>query len=68
MYLSWYDREYVIREIVKKGYFAVIKPVKNRLKGFYRRKIRKNWIKDIRYREGYKQRARGESIFGSLAN
>src|SRR3989344_7689981 len=62
-----YDDNKTIGVLFSKGYTPIVCPNKNRHKGFYRRKARKLY----RMREhklGYRQRGRGESLFGSLTN
>ena len=64
---AWYDNEKAIKVLFEKGYIPIICPNKNRWRGHYRKKARKLY----RLREnrlGYRQRGRGESLFGSLTN
>ena len=64
---AWYDVNEVFKVLFGKGYIPIICPNKNRIDGFYRRKGRKLY----RMRENrlaYRQRGRGESLFGSLTN
>jgi hypothetical protein len=62
-----YDDNRTIKSLFGKGYIPIVCPNKNRIHGHYRRKARKLY----RMREnrlGYRQRGRGESMFGSLTN
>lgn len=62
-----YDDNKTIGILFKKGYTPIVCPNKGRYHGHYRRKARKLY----RMREnrlGYRQRGRGESVFGSLTN
>jgi len=63
---SWYDQNKTFRAMIKHGYIPIIKPNKERWKGYWRHKARKLWntINELKYR----QRGRGESCFGSLTN
>ena len=61
----WYDVNFVYREIERNGYIPLNKPQKARSRGRFRRRARK--IYNLYWRQ-YKQRARGESVFGSLTN
>jgi hypothetical protein len=64
---SWYDDNNAIQVLFEKGYEPIICPNKNRWRGFYRHKARK--LYNLREnRLGYRQRGRGESLFGSLTN
>ena len=62
---KWYDVNGVYRIVYKNSYTPLIKPNRNRGSGCWRRKARKvyNW----EWRR-YRQRGRGESVFGSLTN
>ena len=64
---AWYDEIETIKSLFKKGYILIICPNKKRYRGFYRRKARQLY-KMPENRLGYKQRGRGESVFGSLTN
>lgn len=64
---AWYDDNTTIGVLYEKGYTPIICPNKNRRKGFYRRKARKLY-RMREHRLGYRQRGRGESVFGSLTN
>jgi len=64
---AWYDEIETIKSLFKKGYTPIICPNKTRYRGFYRRKARKLY-KMPENRLGYRQRGRGESLFGSLTN
>jgi len=62
---KWYDVNGVFRIVYKNGYTPLISPQRTRCSGNWRRKARKiyakQWMK-------YRQRSRGESVFGSLTN
>lgn len=62
-----YDNEDALKVMFEKGYTPVVCPNKGRWKGHYRKKARKIYNK-WENRVGYKQRGRGESVFGSLTN
>lgn len=62
---AWYDDRKTIEYLFKKGYEPLICPHKKRSRGYYR-KISRALYKQRR--EIYKQRGRGESMFGSLTN
>jgi len=62
-----YDDNTTIGVLFRKGYVPVVCPNKNRWRGHYRRRARKIYNQPI-HRVGYKQRGRGESVFGSLTN
>ena len=62
---AWYDERKTIQLLFEKGYVPLICPNKKRSKGYYR-KISRKFYKQRR--EIYKQRGRGESLFGSLTN
>ena len=64
---AWYDEIETIKYLFKIGYIPIICPNKGRYSGFYRRKARKIY-KLPESRLAYKQRGRGESLFGSLTN
>ena len=64
---AWYDDNKTIGILFGKGYIPIICPNKNRWHGYYRKKARKLY-RSIKNRLGYRQRGRGESIFGSLTN
>jgi len=62
-----YDDDKTLRVLFRKGYEPIVCPNKGRWKGRFRKKARKLY----RMREnrlGYRQRGRGESMFGSLTN
>lgn len=62
-----YDDNKTIGVLFDKGYTPIVCPNKNRWRGFYRHKARKLYsLRENRL--GYKQRGRGESLFGSLTN
>lgn len=64
---AWFDDNKTIGVLFQKGYTPIICPNKNRWRGYYRKKARMLY----RRREnklGYRQRGRGESLFGSLTN
>jgi hypothetical protein len=60
-----YDDNKTIGVLFNKGYIPIVCPNKSRWRGYYRKKARKLYRK---HRLGYRQRGRGESIFGSLTN
>ena len=62
---AWYDANKAMKVMFEKGYEPLVCPNKRRSKGFYRRKSRKLYKQR---RDIYKQRSRGESLFGSLTN
>lgn len=62
---AWYDVDGVFRELWKSGYIPLIKPNKDRSSGYWRQKGRKVYNRLWRR---YRQRGRGESLFGSLTN
>lgn len=64
---AWYDDNATIKELFEKGYFPVVCPNKRRYHGYWRRKARRIYRQPIN-RFGYRQRGRGESVFGSLTN
>lgn len=64
---AWYDDNTTIGVLFDRGYTPIVCPNKNRFKGFYRRKARKLY-RMREHRLGYRQRGRGESVFGSLTN
>jgi hypothetical protein len=62
-----YDDNKTIGVLFKKGYVPIVCPNKNRWRGFYRHKARELYaLRENRL--GYRQRGRGESVFGSLTN
>ncbi len=62
-----YDDNKTIGALFGKGYIPIVCPNKNRWRGFYRHKARKLY-RMREHRLGYRQRGRGESVFGSLTN
>ncbi len=64
---AWYDEIDTIKHLFKIGYTPIICPNKTRYRGFYRRKARKIY-RMPENRLAYRQRGRGESMFGSLTN
>ena len=62
---AWYDVNKALKVMFEKGYEPLVCPNKRRSKGFWRKKSRKLYKQQ---REIYKQRGRGESLFGSLTN
>jgi len=64
---AWYDDNKTLGVLFKKGYEPIVCPNKGRWKGYYRKKARKLYqMRENRL--GYRQRGRGESMFGSLTN
>lgn len=64
---AWYDEKKTIKALFDKGYIPIICPNKNRIRGFYRQKAREIY-RMPENKLAYKQRGRGESVFGSLTN
>ena len=62
-----YDDNKTIGVMFQKGYTPIVCPNKNRWKGYWRKKARKLY-RLRKHRLGYRQRGRGESLFGSLTN
>jgi hypothetical protein len=62
-----YDDNKTIGVLFQKGYTPIVCPNKNRWRGYWRKKARKLY-RMREYRLGYRQRGRGESVFGSLTN
>lgn len=62
---KWYDVNGVFRIAFKNGYEPLISPQRTRDSGYWRKRGRKIYAKN---KETYKQRGRGESVFGSLTN
>ena len=64
---GWYDDNDSLGIIFKSGYQPIVKPNKERWRGHWRKKARILYRHPIG-RQKYRQRGRGESIFGSLTN
>lgn len=64
---AWYDDNKSIGIMFNKGYKPLVCPNKNRSKGYWRRRSRKLY-NNLKGRFAYRQRSRGESLFGSLTN
>src|SRR3989344_1085329 len=64
---AWYDDNKSMVVLFNKGYTPIICPNKNRWRGYWRKKARKLY-RMREHRLGYRQRGRGESLFGSLTN
>ncbi|MGB9708222.1 MAG: transposase [Candidatus Pacearchaeota archaeon] len=64
---AWFDNNEAIGILFRKGYTPIICPNKNRWRGYYRKKARRLY-RMPEHRLGYRQRGRGESLFGSLTN
>lgn len=64
---AWYDDNKSFGIMFDSGYDPIVKPNKDRWKGHNRKKARKLYFNPIG-RQKYKQRPRGESIFGALTN
>ena len=62
-----YDDNKTIGILFGKGYTPIVCPNKNRWRGYHRKKARKLY-RMREHRLGYRQRGRGESLFGSLTN
>jgi len=62
---AWYDAKKAIQVMFEKGYTPLVCPNKRRSSGYWRKKSRELY----KQRRGiYRQRGRGESMFGSLTN
>jgi hypothetical protein len=64
---AWYDDNKALGVMFEKGYVPVVCPNKRRSSGYWRKKARKIYNQLV-HRMGYRQRGRGESLFGSLTN
>ena len=64
---AWFDDNDTMGVLFSKGYTPIICPNKNRWRGYYRKKARKLY-RMFKNRLGYRQRGRGESLFGSLTD
>ena len=64
---AWYDEKKTIKTLFDKGYIPIICPNKNRIRGFYRHQAREIY-RMPENKLAYRQRGRGESVFGSLTN
>ena len=64
---AWYDERKTIQLLFERGYTPIICPNKTRYRGYYRRKAREIY-KMPENKLAYRQRGRGESVFGSLTN
>ena len=64
---AWYDDNKTMGVLFNKGYNPIICPNKNRFRGYWRKKARKLY-RNIKNRLGYRQRGRGESVFGSVTD
>lgn len=64
---AWYDANKALGVMYQKGYTPIVCPHKGRLDGYWRRKARKVY-KLPENKLAYRQRGRGESVFGSLTN
>ena len=62
-----YDDNKTIGVLFNKGYTPIVCPNKRRWRGYYRKKAGKLY-RMREHRLGYRQRWRGESVFGSLTN
>jgi hypothetical protein len=62
---KWYDVNGVFRTAYGKGYEPLISPQRTRGSGHWRKRGRKVYLMEWRR---YRQRGRGESVFGSLTN
>lgn len=63
----WYDSNDALGVMFKSGYRPIVKPNYDRWRGHWRKKARKLYRHPIG-RQKYRQRGRGESIFGSLTD
>ena len=59
----WYDDNKSFKIIMRKGYTPIIKAHKRRDSGYWRKRARKVYDNKV-----YRQRGRGESLYGSLTN
>jgi hypothetical protein len=64
---AWYDDNDALGMMFQYGYNPIVKPNEGRGRGYWRRKARKLYRHPVG-RLKYKQRGRGESPFGSLAD
>jgi len=64
---AWYDSNEALGLMVRLGYKPIVRPNKERLDGYFRRRVRRFYRNPIG-RQKYRQRGRGESLFGSLTN
>jgi len=64
---AWYDSNKALGVMFEKGYEPIVCPNKRRSKGYWRRKARELY-RMPENKLGYRQRGRGESLFGSLNN
>ena len=66
---AWYDNNLTLKQIFKLGYKPIVKPNKQKGRGYWRRKARKIWNSfEIKLKQKYRLRSIGESLFGSLKN
>lgn len=63
----WYDDNNSMGIMFTRGYTPIIKPNKERYRGYWRHKARKLWNK-LTTRFAYRNRGRREPLFGSLTN
>ena len=64
---AWYDDNKSFRIMIRKGYQPIVKSNKDRWRGYWRHRARKMWNK-LSNRFAYRNRGRGESVFGTLTN
>ncbi len=64
---AWYDEKKTIKVLFDRGYIPIICPNKRRSSGYYR-KLARQIYKLAENKLAYRQRGRGESLFGSLTN
>ena len=64
---AWYDDNRSFGIMFNKGYNPIVKPNKDRWKGHWRKKARRLYRHPIGMQK-YRQRGRGESLYGTLTN
>lgn len=64
---AWYDDNKSFGIMFRAGYDPIVKPNKERFRGYYRHKARKLFMNPTGMQK-YRQRGRGESMYGSLTN
>lgn len=64
---AWYDDNKSFGIMFKYGYNPIVRPNKERFRGYYRHKARKLYMNPLGMQK-YRQRGRGESLYGTLTN
>lgn len=64
---AWYDDNEAMKVMFHQGYNTIVRPNTGRWRGYYRHKSRKLY-NSLTGKQRYRNRGRGESPFGSLAN